>query len=146
MSTFFRGILIIGSVLTWFYISRKLKKSQADTHDVVFWLLFSGVLILVSLFPQIADELARIMEVKTTENTVFLIIIFALLIRVFLLTLKVSQLGNRIRVLVEELALREKGKEEKRQKKQWVEPRLYFYERPKRLKQEEISKVRKDVI
>lgn len=108
MSAVFRIILILASIATCFYISRKLKRAQGDTHDTGFWLLFSFVLILISIFPQIADWLAAQLGIYSTVNMVFLIIIFALLLRVFLLTIKTSQLEHKLRVLVEELAIREK--------------------------------------
>ena len=93
-----------------------------DTHDTIFWILFSAVLILVSVFPRIADRLAQTLGIYSTENTVFLIIIFALLLRVFLLTIRSSQIEHRVRVLVEELAIREK--EQQAKKKRWVKPEM----------------------
>lgn len=107
MSVIFRIILVLASVGTCAYISAKLKKAQVNTHDTIFWLLFSFVLIVISIFPRIADWLADLLGIYTTVNMVFLIIIFALLIRVFLLTIKSSQMEHRIRVLAEELALRD---------------------------------------
>lgn len=130
MSAFFRVVLIIASISTLIYISRKLKKAQVNTHDTVYWILFSGLLIVLSLFPQIADWLAHFLEVRTTENAVFLIIIFALLIRVFLLTVKTSQMEHRMRILVEELAIREEiSQENKKEKKTWTRPEMKFYYR-----------------
>ena len=131
MSAVFRIILVLASVATCLYISRKLKKAQVDTHDTVYWILFSGVLILVSAFPGIADWAAGVLGIYTTANMVFLIIIFALLIRVFLLTIKSSQMEHKIRVLVEELAIREKTLEEsgiKEKKRKWITPHMELYE------------------
>lgn len=108
MSAVFRIILVLASLATLIYISRKLKKAQVDTHDTIFWLMFSFILILLSIFPDIANVVSNILGIYSTVNTVFLIIIFALLIRVFLLTIKISQMEHKIRVLVEELAIREK--------------------------------------
>lgn len=109
MSGELRSILILASVLTCIYISRKLKKSQVDSYGMIFWLLFSGVLIVLSIFPEIVDTLAKIVGIYSPVNMVFLVIIFALLIRVFLLTIKVSQLEHKFETLVEELAIREKS-------------------------------------
>ncbi|MCC2255250.1 DUF2304 domain-containing protein [Ruminococcus sp. CLA-AA-H200] len=108
MSAVFRIILVLASLATLIYISRKLKKAQVDTHDTIFWLVFCFLLILLSIFPDIANVVSNILGIYSTVNTVFLIIIFALLIRVFLLTIKISQMEHKIRVLVEELAIREK--------------------------------------
>ena len=138
MSLVLRIILILASVGTCFYISRKLKKAQVDTHDTIFWLLFSCILILVSIFPKDADWMAQRLGIYSTVNMVFLLIIFALLLRVFQLTIKSSQMEHKIRILVEELAIRDKAvqvSEEKileGQKKErvWVKPEMkicYFH-------------------
>lgn len=116
MSGELRIILVLASIVTCIYISRKLKKSQVAGYDMVFWLLFSGVLIVVSIFPQIVDWCSGIMGIYSSENMIFLIIIFALLIRVFLLSIKSSQLERKIVVLVEELAVKEKMKEQNENK------------------------------
>ena len=124
MTPIFRIILILASLGTWIYISRKLKKAQVDTHDTIFWIFFSIILFLISLFPQAADWLSAQLGIYSTVNMVFLIIIFALLLRLFLLTIKCSQMDHRIKILVEELALREKRDEEKRRK--WVRPVMTY--------------------
>lgn len=108
MSGILRICLIVASVLTCVYIQRKLKKAQVRGYDTIFWLLFSGVLILISIFPEIADWAAKLVGIYSSENVVFLIIIFSLLIRVFLMTLKISRLENSVVNLVEELAIRDK--------------------------------------
>lgn len=112
MSEVFRVILIIASIGTCIYISTKLKKSQVDAHDVIFWLLFAGILLILSLFPKIADKCAKIMGIYSPENFVFLFIIFTLFMKVFLMTIKISQMEHKIMDLVEELAVREKLRSE----------------------------------
>ncbi len=113
MSGIFRVVLILASIGTCVYISEKLKKAQVNAHDVVFWLLFAGVLMILSLFPKIADECARIVGIYSPENFVFLVIIFILVMKVFLLTIKISQLEHKLMNLVEELTVREKIQKEK---------------------------------
>ena len=108
MSQVFRAILIIVSVITFFYIARKLKKSQVEGYDAIFWLVFSAVLILLSVLPGIAGTAARLMGIQSTENAVFLIIIFTLLMRSFLMSIRVSQLNHKIRLLAEQTAILEK--------------------------------------
>lgn len=125
MSDILRIILILASLSTWIYISRKLKKAQVDTHDTIFWILFSLILILLSVFPRIADWMALTLGIYSTVNMVFLVVIFALLIRTFLLTIKISQLEHRVRTLVEELAIRGKSRGEERKK--WVRPEMKIY-------------------
>lgn len=127
MSAVFRIILIAASLGTCVYISRKLKNAQVNTHDTIFWILFSLILIVISLFPGIADWIAVQMGIYSTVNMVFMIIIFALLLRVFQLTIKTSQMEHRVHILVEELAIRDKKDDVSGPKKKWERPMITVY-------------------
>ena len=54
MSWSMRILLLLGSVMTAVYVLRKVRKSKMRTEASVFWLLFSVVLVLLGLFPEIA--------------------------------------------------------------------------------------------
>ena len=114
MSVFFRVILVCVSCFFFYYVSRKLKKEQMDKNDTIFWILFSCLLIVVSVFPKLLDMAAQFLGIYSTENTVFLVIIFALLLRLFLLTIKVSRLESQIAGLAAELVVRHRLDEEKK--------------------------------
>lgn len=112
MTLFFRLILIAVSVLNFFYMARKLRKSHVEGRDTIFWMLFSALLIVLSLFPGIANALAGALGVYSPENVVFLLIIFALLIKLFFLSVKHSQLEFKVQVLAEEHAILKKKLED----------------------------------
>lgn len=118
MSVVLRCILIIASVGTCIFISRKLKKSQVNRYEMSFWIVLSGLLILISIFPGIIDLLCRILGIYSPVNTVFLIIIFSLLIRTFLLHIKLSRLEHQVMELAQELAIEKKIHNEKRNEKE----------------------------
>lgn len=107
MSIALRVMLFAASVLTCIYIARKLKKSQIQVVDTVFWIGLSVLFIILSIFPEIAGFLSSVMGFQAPVNFIFLLIIFLLLIKSFLLSIRVSQLEDKIRNLVEELAIRE---------------------------------------
>lgn len=107
MSIALRVMLFAASVLTCIYIARKLKKSQIQVVDTVFWIGLSVLFIILSIFPEIAGFLSSVMGFQAPVNFIFLLIIFLLLIKSFLLSRRVSQLEDKIRNLVEELAIRE---------------------------------------
>ena len=107
MSVFLRICLFTGSVLTCAYIARKLKKSQMQVTDTVFWLGMAALFIILSAFPGLANFVSELMGFQATVNFVFLVMIFMLLLRCFLLSIKVSQLEDKLRNLVEEIAVRE---------------------------------------
>lgn len=113
MSIGLRALLLIASIFTFLYIVRKLRKSQLQVMDTVFWIVLATILIVLSIFPQIAYWIANILGIQSPVNFIFLLIIFMLMIRNFLLTIKVSQLEDKLKTLVEELAIRENASRKK---------------------------------
>ncbi len=110
MSIALRAILFIASVLTCAYIARKLKKSQIQVTDTVFWIGLSALFVVLSLFPDLVGILSELMGFQAPVNLIFLLMIFLLLIRCFLMSVRISQLEDKVRNLVEELAIRENGR------------------------------------
>ncbi len=113
MSIGLRALLLIASIFTFLYIVRKLRKSQLQVMDTVFWIVLATILIVLSIFPQIAYWIANFLGIQSPVNFIFLLIIFMLMIRNFLLTIKVSQLDDKLKTLVEELAIRENASRKK---------------------------------
>lgn len=107
MTTVLRAVLIIVSVLTTFMIMRKIRKSQMRIEDSIFWIGFSFMLILFSIFPQIVYFMSDLSGTQTPVNFIFTFIIFVLIMRMFRMTVKISQLETRLRDLVEQLAIEE---------------------------------------
>lgn len=107
MSITLRVILCIASVLNCIYITRKLRKAQIQVMDTVFWIGMSALFIILSMFPQITAWISEGLGFQAPVNCIFLLMIFLLLIRCFLLSIRVSQMDDKLRNLTEELAIRE---------------------------------------
>ena len=58
MTPVFRIILIVVSLLTTFYILKKIRQSKLQIEYAIFWILFAGVLIVFSLFPWLVSNAA----------------------------------------------------------------------------------------
>lgn len=108
MSVYLRITLIVASVFTCAYIARKLRKSQVQVIDTVFWIGMSVTFVVLSIFPHIAEFGAVLFGFMAPVNFIFLMVIFLLLLRCFLLSIRISQLEDKFQNLVEELAIREK--------------------------------------
>lgn len=118
MSPILRILLIVASVATGFYIRRKLKKSQMQIADVLFWFLFAMILIFMSVFPEAVEWLTELLGVVSPVNFVFLVVIFLLIVRCFSLSVKVSGLEAKLNNLVEEFGVsRVEEPEDERTKK-----------------------------
>lgn len=113
MSVALRIILIVGCLVTFIYAMRKIKKSQMKIEDTFFWIFLSIALVIISIFPGIAEYFASLIGIISATNFVFLIIIFLLLAKVFFLSLQISQLDEKVKNLVQKLAIINNETEEK---------------------------------
>ena len=98
------AVLIAGSVFFCVYVLRKIRRSKFKIEDAIYWICFSFVLIVVSVFPQILTTGARKLGVVSPVNFVFLVIIFLLLMKIFLLSRKVSEMEDKLKKLVQKIA------------------------------------------
>lgn len=112
MSTVFRVILIVVSLLTTFYILKKIRQSKLQIEYAIFWILFSGVLIVFSLFPWLVSMFTRLIGMQLPVNFIFLFFIFVLMVKMFLMTIELSTLENKVKDLTQELALEEKERQD----------------------------------
>ena len=112
MTPVFRIILIVVSLLTTFYILKKIRQSKLQIEYAIFWILFAGVLIVFSLFPWLVSMFTRLIGMQLPVNFIFMFFIFVLLVKMFLMTIELSALENKVKDLTQELALEEKEREE----------------------------------
>lgn len=115
MSIAMRMLLIVGSILTALYVLRRVRKSRMRTEDSVFWLVFSLILVLMGLLPNAVSALAGLIGVMSAANLVFLIVIFLLIIKLFLMDQRISVLQRQVTDTAQAEAIlqrREKNKTE----------------------------------
>ena len=79
MSWAMQMLLIIGSVMTAYYVLKKIRRSRMRTEDSIFWLFFALILVLLGIFPGIAMKISQWIGVQSAANLVFLVIIFLLI-------------------------------------------------------------------
>ena len=105
MTLTLRVVLVLVSLMTLLFVMRKVRSSKIRLEDSMAWILFSGVLFVLSVFPGIFDFLAELAGVYSTVNFVLLFFIFVLLILCFSLNMKVSQMDTKIKELTQLLAI-----------------------------------------
>jgi len=111
MSLTIRIILIVISVFTMLYAIRKIRKSHMEIEDVIFWILSSIGLVVLSIFPKIASFFANLIGIQSELNFIYISIIFVILLKLFSLSIELSQLKVKLRNLIQEIALRDNEKE-----------------------------------
>ena len=105
MTIVLRCILIAVSLTTMIYIVKKIRSSRMQIEDSLFWLMFSILLVVFAIVPKLPDILANVVGIYSTDNFLFLFFIFILLIKVFMMSVRMSQLENRIRELTQKIAI-----------------------------------------
>mgnify|MGYP002528071033 CR=1 FL=1 len=114
--TVLRVCLILGAFVTAGYVLRRVRQARVQIEDTIYWLALSAVLLLVAVFPGIAYWVSDLLGFVSPINCVFLVIIFLLLARQFVLSIRVSQLDSRLRILTERIALNQQRQEQDKQK------------------------------
>ena len=108
MSITIRILLVLVSVLTFFWLMHCIRKEKLLISDAVFWILFSAGLLLLSIFPQVIIWAAGLLGFYSPVNLILILIIFILLLKMFTLSLHISHTDCKLRQTVQEMALLEK--------------------------------------
>lgn len=111
MSYYLRVLILLASIVTLIYVLKKIRKAQLRIQDSLFWIFLALIFVVMGAFPQVVYMLTRIMGFQAPVNLVFLVIIFVLLLKVFLSSIKISQLENKLDTLVQEIAIGENLKQ-----------------------------------
>ena len=106
MTTSLRILLIVISFFTMISIVSRTRKSKLKISYAMFWIVFSTVLMLISIFPSIIYFFSSLIGIQSPANLVYLIVIFILIIDNFYITIKLSHTEDMIQNLTEELAIR----------------------------------------
>ena len=112
MSPKFRLVLILGCLYTLLFFLRKISKNKVRISHAVYWILLSGALMVLSVFPELADWAAGLLGIYSTQNFIFLVAICLLVYQLFITTLRVSKLNEQVSALTQELAIQRRLKEE----------------------------------
>ena len=111
MTTTLRVLLILASLGTFALMMHKIRRSKVQIESSIFWIVLALVLVV---FPPVADFCARLLGIYATTNFLFVLAIFVLIVKVFYMTIHISQLETRVKELVQQMALEEKFHEEEK--------------------------------
>lgn len=112
MSILFRAVLIAVSLGTFVGIIKRIRNAKVQIETSLFWIIFSAILLVLSVFPQIPEFVSELLGIYSTANLIFLVVIFVLLVHQFMNSIKISQLEQKLKELTQELAVRELRKKD----------------------------------
>ncbi len=105
MSIVLRIALIIVSFFVVVFVLKKIRKTQLHISDAIYWIVSAFLLLVISIFPQIAIWASKILGIQSAANFVFAFMIFIMLVKLFNLAIDLSIQKDRLNRLVQKLAL-----------------------------------------
>ena len=108
MNTLLRVVLMVSSVLVALFILLRIRKKHLNIDDAMYWLFFSLLILVLGIFPDIAEWAAALVGVDAASNFVFLVMIFLILIKLFYVCIDLSIQKQRLTRLIQRLALMNK--------------------------------------
>ena len=108
-----RVALIIMSVITFFFVINQIRRSKIEIGESLFWIVMSVILVIISIFTQIPAFFSRLLGIQSPSNFVFLVAIFFTMLKLFTLSIEVAKEKQRMKSLIENVALKEKELEQK---------------------------------
>lgn len=108
MNTLLRVVLMVSSVLVALFILLRIRKKHLNIDDAMYWLFFSLLILVLGIFPDIAEWAANLIGVDAASNFVFLVMIFLILIKLFYVCIDLSIQKQRLTRLIQRLALMNK--------------------------------------
>lgn len=112
MSITLRILLLLASIVTAVWILWRVRKAKVKMEDAIFWICMALVLFVMGTFTKLTFWLSGLLGIQSPANCVFIIIIALLIEKIFTLSIKFSQLEDKVEVLTAEVALRTKDLED----------------------------------
>lgn len=114
MSGALRILTILGAVFLMVFMIKKIRQAKVKIEYTVFWIIFSGILVLMGIFPQLFYWVSELLGFQAPINMIYLVIIFVLIVKLFLISVQISQLENKVDSLTQQVAIdRKVDKEDK---------------------------------
>ncbi|MDI9589861.1 MAG: DUF2304 domain-containing protein [Acidobacteriota bacterium] len=102
-----RVLLLLGALFALLMVVNKIKREKILMSDAIFWVVFSVIMTLVAVIPELAFLSSRVLGFQSPSNFVFLCVVALLFAKVFGDSTSISLLKNRVDELTQELALRD---------------------------------------
>ena len=98
-------IMILASLLFLCYIILMLRNKKIELKYTLAWLLAGISLLVTAIFPGILSLLSNLLNIVEPVNTLYLFIIFFMLLIIFTLTIALSRNAIRVKTLTQEIGI-----------------------------------------
>ena len=96
MSVHLQMALIIAASLTLIFVVYVIVRHRMNVKYAIIWIVWTLAVLVIGLFPKIADSFSSLLSIATPVNTIFLAMLFLLYIISFYAYLKISLQEQKI--------------------------------------------------
>lgn len=98
-------ILIIAAIVVFAFVVRSSIRTKMDAKSAVLWISWALGVLIIGIFPQIAEWIARLIGIQYAANFVFLLMIFFLFLFTYNIYIEMSKMKKEIKQLNYEIAV-----------------------------------------
>jgi len=98
-------VFIIASVCTFIYVLNTIRKHKLNINDSIIWILWSLLLLAISIFPFLGINIASMIGFQSTSNFILSLFVFFIYIIVFYQGIQISILKEKNKELVQKCSL-----------------------------------------
>jgi hypothetical protein len=114
METELRVLLVISSLIMFFFIIKKIRKSKIRIDESIFWIISSLLFLGMAIFPGIIIALSKLVGIESPVNLVFLIVVGIVFLKSFFTSIHLSAQLEKHAQLTQYVALLEKELHERK--------------------------------
>ena len=96
MSMHLQVALIIAASITLIFVVYVIVRHRMNVKYAIIWIVWTLAVLIIGLFPKIADSFSSLLSIATPVNTIFLAMLFLLYIISFYAYLKISLQEQKI--------------------------------------------------
>ena len=100
--------MILAIIFYFICLFSLLRKNKVTLKYILLWLFTGLVMFLIAVFPAILEVPLHLLGIVEFTNGVFALILFFLILIIMFLTIAVSDLGEKQRILAQKMAIYEK--------------------------------------
>lgn len=113
MSSNLKIVIALVSVFLLFITLRFVKKGKIPIKYSLVWLFSSIILLFVTLFPFVFEQITNLLGFQVSSNLVIGILLMFLLLITLMLTVIVAEQNKKIILLIQELSILKKDNSNK---------------------------------
>jgi hypothetical protein len=105
MSVLIRVLLILSACLMLVFMLKRIRQAKLKIEYTIFWIAFASLLVVMGVFPEVIYKISDLIGFQAPISMVYLVIIFVLILKMFFMTLQISQLEHKVDALAQQIAI-----------------------------------------